>query len=79
VEIFELRLPDQANITLVIRGGRAFVPQPETMLRHGDDLIVVAAAAVREQAERRLQEVSAAGKLAGWRLPGGPRRSAKPG
>lgn len=67
VEIFELRLPDRANITLVIRGGRAFVPQPTTMLRHGDELIVVAAAAVRDQAERRLTEVSAAGKLAGWR------------
>jgi cell volume regulation protein A len=66
VEIFELRLPDRANITLVIRSGRAFVPQPTTTLRHGDQLIVVAAAAVRAQAERRLTEVSAAGKLAGW-------------
>lgn len=67
VEIFELRLPDRANITLVIRAGRAFVPQPTTMLRHGDDLIVVAAAAVRDQTEHQLQEVSRAGKLAGWR------------
>jgi cell volume regulation protein A len=72
VEIFELRLPDRANITLVIRGGGAFVPQPNTMLRHGDDLIVVAAAAVRDQAERRLHEVSAQGKLAGWRRPHPP-------
>jgi cell volume regulation protein A len=69
VEIFELRLPDRANITLVIRDGRAFVPQQRTMLRHGDDLIVVAAAAVRDQAERRLHEVSAGGKLAGWHTP----------
>jgi cell volume regulation protein A len=69
VEIFELRLPDQANITLVIRAGRAFVPQPRTVIRHGDDLIVVVAAAVREKAERRLREISAAGKLAGWRTP----------
>jgi cell volume regulation protein A len=67
VEIFELRLPDRANITLVIRDGRTFVPQPSTVLRHGDQLIVVAAAAVRDQAERRLREVSAGGKLAGWR------------
>jgi cell volume regulation protein A len=72
VEIFELRLPDRANITLVIRDGRPFVPQPSTMLRHGDDLIVVAAAAVRDQCERRLREVSTAGKLAGWRRPPPP-------
>jgi cell volume regulation protein A len=70
VEIFELRLPDRANITLVIRDGKAFVPGPQTMLRHGDDLIVVAAATVREQAEHRLHEISRAGKLAGWRHPG---------
>lgn len=66
VEIFELRLPEGSNITLVIRAGRAFVPDPRTALRHGDDLIVVAAAAVRGAAERRLQEVSTGGKLAGW-------------
>jgi cell volume regulation protein A len=66
VEVFELRLPDRANITLVIRAERAFVPQHNTMLRHGDDLIVVAAAAVRDQTECRLREVSKAGKLADW-------------
>jgi cell volume regulation protein A len=69
VEIFELRLPDRANITLVIRGGQAFVPEPTTMLRHGDELIVVAAADVHDLAEHRLREVSSAGKLAGWRQP----------
>jgi cell volume regulation protein A len=67
VEIFELRMPDRANITLVVRGDEAFVPGPTTMLRHGDDLIVVAAGAVRDAAERRLREVSRGGKLAGWR------------
>jgi cell volume regulation protein A len=67
VEIFELRLPSRANVTLVVRGDEAFVPGPTTMLRHGDDLIVVAAGAVREVAERRLRDVSRDGKLAGWR------------
>jgi cell volume regulation protein A len=66
VEIFELRLPKRCNITLIIRGGEAFVPGPTTMLRHGDDLIVVAAAPVRDRAVARLREVSAGGKLAGW-------------
>jgi cell volume regulation protein A len=69
VEVFELRLPARANVTLISRGGEQFVPGPSTVLRHGDDLIVVAAAAVRSRAERRLEEVSRGGKLAGWFHP----------
>jgi potassium/hydrogen antiporter len=67
VEIFELRLPPGAAITLVVRGGRAFVPQDSTPLQAGDDLILVAVEAVRSDVERRLREVSHGGRLAGWR------------
>jgi potassium/hydrogen antiporter len=66
VEIFELRLPAQANVALIVRGGRGFVPAPTTTLQAGDRLLIVAAAGVREQTERRLRAVSRAGKLAGW-------------
>ena len=66
VEIFELRLPAQANLALIVRDGRGFVPQPTTTLRAGDRLLIVASAAVREQTERRLRAVGRAGKLAGW-------------
>ena len=66
VEIFELRLPAEANIALIVRGGRGFVPSPTTRLEVGDRLLIVAAARVREQTERRLRAVSRAGKLAGW-------------
>ncbi|HUK68708.1 MAG TPA: TrkA C-terminal domain-containing protein [Streptosporangiaceae bacterium] len=66
VEIFELRLPAQANLALIVRDGCGFVPQPTTMLRAGDRLLIVASAAVREQAERRLRAVGRRGKLAGW-------------
>jgi cell volume regulation protein A len=69
VEIFELRLPPTANVTLVVRDGEAFVPIPRTSLRHGDELIVVTAAAAREATEQRVRAVSAGGKLAGWRRP----------
>jgi cell volume regulation protein A len=69
VELFELRLPDRANVTLVIRGDDAFVPGPTTALRHGDELIVVVAASARAAAERRLREVSEGGKLAAWSRP----------
>jgi len=66
VEVFELRLPAQANLALIVRDGRGLVPGPTTVLRTGDRLLIVAPAAVREQTERRLRAVSRAGKLAGW-------------
>ena len=66
VEIFELRLPAQANVALIVREGKGFVPAHTTTLRAGDRLLIVATAAVREETERRLRAVSRAGKLAGW-------------
>jgi potassium/hydrogen antiporter len=66
VEIFELRLPGRANVALIVRDGAGFVPSSTTPLRAGDRLLVVAAAGVREQAERRLRAVGRAGRLAGW-------------
>jgi cell volume regulation protein A len=80
VEIFELRLPEGANVTLVLRGDEAFVPTTRTSLRHGDDVIVVVSERVRQTVEDRLRAVSAGGKLAGWlsepgsARPAGPRR-----
>ena len=38
VEVGELRLPTGASVSLVIREGRALVPEPRTALRTGDDL-----------------------------------------
>lgn len=66
VEVFELRLPAQASLALIVRGGRSLVPGPTTVLQAGDRLLIVAPAEVRERTERRLRAVSRAGKLAGW-------------
>jgi cell volume regulation protein A len=66
VELFELRLPPEANLALIVRDGRGFVPGPTTRLHSGDRLLIVASAAARAQTERRLRAVSRAGKLAGW-------------
>lgn len=66
VEIAELRLPTGAAVTLVVRDGKSFVPQPATMLRRGDELLVVATDPVRDAVERRLRAVGQGGKLAGW-------------
>ncbi|OKH97781.1 K+/H+ antiporter [Streptomyces sp. CB02923] len=72
VEISELRLPPGAAVTLVVRDGTSFVPTPTTVLRRGDDLLVVATDPVRDAVENRLQAVSQHGKLAGWLAPGPP-------
>ncbi|MGW0731509.1 potassium/proton antiporter [Streptomyces sp. NPDC002851] len=66
VEIAELRLPAGAAVTLVVRDGASFVPLPTTVLRHGDELLVVATDPVRDAVEQRLRAVSRGGKLAGW-------------
>ncbi|HEX8496205.1 MAG TPA: potassium/proton antiporter, partial [Actinomycetales bacterium] len=63
LEVFELRLPAGANVTLIVRGGESFVPGPRTVLRRGDQLLVVTTTATREQTEERLRAVSRGGRL----------------
>ncbi len=66
VEVFELRLPEGAHVTLVVRDGHGFVPTSHTSLRHGDELLIVATTSSRDRAEKRVREVSRGGRLAGW-------------
>lgn len=66
VEVGELRLPPGANVSMIVRDGQAKVPERRTVLRHGDDLIVVTPRKLREATERRLRQVSAGGRLAQW-------------
>jgi cell volume regulation protein A len=53
-------------ITLIIRGGHAFVPQPDTRIEAADELLIVTTTKARDAAERRLRAVSRRGKLAHW-------------
>jgi cell volume regulation protein A len=66
VHVDELRLPVGAAVTLVMRDGTGFVPGPDTRLKVGDSLLIVATAQVRDAAERRLRAVSRRGRLARW-------------
>ncbi|MFF3445332.1 potassium/proton antiporter [Streptosporangium sp. NPDC002721] len=66
VEIFELRLPSDAQVTLIVRDGRTFVPTDSTRIRVDDQLLVVTTAACRDTVERRMRAISRKGKLAGW-------------
>jgi potassium/hydrogen antiporter len=66
VTILELRLPDPAVITLIIRAGHTFVPLPDTRIETGDELLIVTTSNTRAAAESRLRAVSRRGKLAYW-------------
>lgn len=66
VEVFELRLPPGSDVTLVVREQETFVPHRRTVLRHGDQMLVVTTAAARKAAIKRVQSVSRDGRLAGW-------------
>jgi cell volume regulation protein A len=67
VYLSELRLPAGALVSLVVRNGQGFTPQPTTRLQEGDQLLVVTTAGNRDQAERRIRAVHRAGRLARWR------------
>jgi len=66
VEVGELRLPPGASVSMVVRDGHTLVPERRTVLRHGDDLLVVSPRKVRDKTEERLREVSERGRLAQW-------------
>jgi cell volume regulation protein A len=66
VTVLELRMPDPSVITLIIRNGHTFVPQPQTRIAAGDELLIVTTTKTRAAAERRLRAVSRRGKLAYW-------------
>jgi cell volume regulation protein A len=67
VYLRELRLPEGATVSLLVRDGSGFTPSPDTRLRERDQLLVVATADVREATERRIRAVDRAGRLARWR------------
>ena len=66
VEVAELRLPVGASVSLVVRGERTLVPDSRTVLRRGDEVLVVTPRRLREATEDRLRAVSRGGRLAHW-------------
>ena len=66
VEVGELRLPKGASVSMVVRDGEALVPERRTVLRHGDELLIVTPRKLRERTEERLRQVSDHGRLAQW-------------
>jgi cell volume regulation protein A len=66
VEVGELRLPEGSSVSMLIREGRSMVPERRTVLKRGDDLLVVTPRKLREATENRLRDVSLGGRLGRW-------------
>ncbi|SNR80210.1 potassium/proton antiporter [Blastococcus mobilis] len=66
VAMWELRLPPGAVVSVILRDGHTLVPDRQTTLRHGDQLLLIVPSKARRQAERRLRAVHRAGRLASW-------------
>src|SRR4051812_47269228 len=66
VEVGELRLPAGSSVALVVRDGKTLVPERRTVLRRGDDVLVVTPRKDRVATEQRLRAVSVGGRLAQW-------------
>ena len=61
VEVGELRLPPGPSVSMIVRDGQTLVPERRTVLKHGDDLLVVTPRRQRDETEERLRQVSARG------------------
>ncbi|MFM1964974.1 MAG: hypothetical protein RL134_699 [Actinomycetota bacterium] len=66
VFVREIGLPQPSAVSLVVREGSTLVPDSETRLRVGDQIVVVTTPQDREATERRLRAVSRRGRLAVW-------------
>jgi cell volume regulation protein A len=66
VEVGELRLPHGSSVAMIIRDDETLVPERRTVLRHGDDLLVVTPRRLRDKTEDRLRQVSDTGRLGHW-------------
>ena len=53
--IYELRLPVDSSIVAIIRDGHVVIPQPETVLSAGDELLAIATPEVEEELRAALE------------------------
>jgi len=66
VEVQELRLPRNTVVSLIIRDAAPFTPAGRDRLKVGDELLIVAPAVHRDQAEEQLRAIGRNGRLAHW-------------
>lgn len=62
----DIRFPEGAALSLIVREGKGIVPDQHTRIRKRDRLLIVVTERARTATERRLREVSRGGRLARW-------------
>ena len=67
VYVSELRLPPGSTLSLVVRAGKGFTPQPTTRLQSDDQLLVVSTEGARVAVEQRIRAIDRAGRFARWK------------
>lgn len=65
--VTELGLPDGAVVSLIVREGRAIVPDEHSRLRAGDQVLIVTTEEARTVTDARMRSVARSGRLARWR------------
>ncbi|MFT4299721.1 MAG: potassium/proton antiporter [Aeromicrobium sp.] len=66
LEVGELRLPQGAVVSLLVRGEETLVPSRNTRIMVGDEMLIVSSRQVRDRVDRRLTSVARHGRLADW-------------
>lgn len=66
VTITELRLPPNTVVSLILRESEPFTPNSHTVIRQGDELLMVVPAVHRHRVEERLRQVGRGGRLVRW-------------
>ncbi|MCL2315959.1 MAG: potassium/proton antiporter [Actinomycetia bacterium] len=67
ISVRELFLPPNVVVSLIVRGEDSFAAEGDTILRAGDDLMIVTPADVRDDVEERFIALGRWGRLARWR------------
>jgi cell volume regulation protein A len=67
LEVGELRLPQHALVSLIIRDQEPLTPAARDRLKVGDELLIVTPSAQRVTTENRLRALGRSGRLARWR------------
>jgi trk system potassium uptake protein TrkA len=54
--LYELRLPQDSAVVAILRGGHVVIPQPETQLVAGDEIMAIATPEVEDAIRSALME-----------------------
>ena len=66
VAVCELGLPENTQVSLIIRGDKMFTPHDRDPIRSGDQLLIVCPSSKRVEVENRLKVIDRGGRMGAW-------------